>query len=49
MTSILRNMNKYNIMKHFMDLQLLLLENENLSKSDIDTIEITDELVVIFK
>jgi len=32
-----------------MDLQLLLWQNEDVSKSDIDLIEMTDELVAISK
>lgn len=34
-------------MKNCIDFQLLLSKNENVSKSDIDTIEMTVELVAI--
>jgi hypothetical protein len=33
--------------KNVIDLHLLLSENENVSKSDIDALEMTDELVPI--
>ncbi|CAI6358832.1 unnamed protein product [Macrosiphum euphorbiae] len=45
--SSLKSITKNNIVKNCMDLQLLLSENENVSNSDIDAIEMTDELVAI--
>ncbi|KAL4122325.1 hypothetical protein QTP88_014679 [Uroleucon formosanum] len=45
--SSLKSITKDNIVKNCMDLQLLLSENENVSNSDIDAIEMTDELVAI--